>query len=189
MSVAPIARDDLVALLTDPDPLAAGLRVGPRPGAVVTWTRSPAPAEWLVDADEPRPVSEHRSAHEAGRPSEALVRYGAGIGPGEVADRLLELGELAAETGLLRAICLAPADGDARRPGSWGYEDLVVVGAARLAAPDVPWIRPDWRLLGPGACQIAVAFGATDWRLPDGDATDPEHLAAAVGAEARERER
>jgi len=45
-------------------------------------------------------------------------------------------------------------------------------------------VRPHWRRLGPAACQVAVAFGATGWRIPEDDRADAAHLAAAVGAEA-----
>jgi hypothetical protein len=59
-----------------------------------------------------------------------------------------------------------------------------MIAVCRLAMPDGVAVRPHWRRLGPAACQIAVAFGATGWRIPDGDPADPAHLAAAVGAEA-----
>lgn len=178
---------DIVALLRDTDPMRAAQAAGTGPGTVVTWTRAPAPGDWLVDGDEEGAIDAHRAAHAAGRRSEATVRYGAGVAPEAVAARLEALGAVSAETGLLMAIRPTPADGDSRRPGSWGYEDLLVIAAARLAAPQVPWIRPDWRRLGPAACQLAVAFGANDWRIPDEDRTDPAWLAEAVGAQARER--
>ena len=91
---------------------------------------------------------------------------------------------LAAETGLLRAVCPVPGDGTEDRPGSWGVEDLTVVAVCRLALPEGVAVRPHWRRLGPAACQVAVAFGATGWRIPEDDRADAAHLAAAVGAEA-----
>jgi hypothetical protein len=175
------AREDLVALIASRDPIAAAARAAATPGGEVTWTRSPAPAEWLVDGEGEGALDDHRAAHLAGRPSEAVVAYGADVDPTRVADRLLALGTLARETGMLRAVCPVPADGDARRPGSWGVEDLTVVAAARLACPDVPWIRPDWRRLGVAACQVAAAFGANDWLIPAEERADPELLAAGVG--------
>ena len=181
---APVTRARLVELLRARDPIAAARLLGSAPGGAVTFTRAPAPRGWLVDGERERPVEEHRAAHAAGRPSEAAVAYGAGVPPEAVADRLLALAALSAETGLLRAVCPVPAEGTAERPGSWGVEDLTVVAAARLALPDVPWIRPHWRRLGPAACQVAAAFGATDWAIPPDDPSDPEHLAAAVGREA-----
>lgn len=181
-----MTRADLVAILRAADPLAAAALLPPTEGPV-TWTRAPAPPDWLVDGDAERPVADHRVAHAAGRPSEAAVAYGAGVTPEHVADRLLGLGALARETGLLRAICPVPGRGGADRPGSWGVEDLTVIAAARLAAPEVPWVRPDWARLGAGTCQVAVAFGATDWRIPPGEPADPDLLAAGVGRRAAAR--
>jgi 2-iminoacetate synthase ThiH len=176
-------------MIADRRPLRLARAAGVRPGGEVTYTRSPAPADWLTDADGEGPIEAHRAAHAAGRPSEAAVLYGAGVAPVRTAARLAQLATLAAETGLLRAACPVPnhAGGGPRRPGSWGVEDLAVVAAARLTLPTVPWIRPDWGRLGAAACQVALAFGATDWVIPAGDPADPEHLAAAVGWTARAR--
>ena len=96
-------------------------------------------------------------------------------------DRLIGLADLATETGRLQAVTPAPAEGNAHRPGSWGVEDLVVIGIARHLLPAATQIRPDWVHLGAAASQIAVAFGANDWQLPDDDATDVEWLIGAVG--------
>lgn len=180
------ASIDLEALLAGGDPVAAARALGLGPGRIVTWTRAPAPADLLVDGDEEGAIEDHRRAHAAGRPSEATVHYGAGIPAEAVAERLRALGALAAETGLLRAICPVPGEGDQRRPGSWGYEDLAVIVAARAVAPAGTRVRPDWRRLGPAACQVAVAFGADEWRIPPDDRVDPVLLAHAVGAEPRE---
>jgi 2-iminoacetate synthase ThiH len=150
----------------------------------VAVERGPAPAGWLVDGDEERPVAEHAAAHAAGRPSEAAVAYGAGRDPRLVAERIDALARLARETGLLRAVCPVPGEGTPERPGSWGVEDLTVIAACRLALPEGVAVRPHWRRLGPAACQVAVAFGATGWRVPAGDRADTARLAAAVGAEA-----
>lgn len=181
-----MTREDLVDLIAGHDPVSAAARLAPGMDPI-TWTRAPAPADWLLDGTREGSIEDHRAAHRAGRPSEAVVRYGAGIAPEAVADRLLALAALSRETGLLRAVCPVPAEGDASRPGSWGVEDLTVIAAARLACPDVPWIRPDWRRLGAGACQVATAFGATDWTIPDADPADPELLAAGVGRTAVQR--
>ena len=179
-----VASERLAELIRARDPLAAARALAPDPDRPVTFTRAPAPAGWLVDGDEEGPIAAHRAAHAAGRPSEAAVAYGAGVPPEATAERLLALAALSAETGLLRAVCPVPAEGTPARPGSWGVEDLTVLAAARLALPGVPWIRPHWRRLGPAACQVAVAFGATDWSIPPDDPSDPEHLAAAVGRSA-----
>ena len=178
------AADRLAALLRARDPLAAARAAGVAPVAAVLVERGPAPAAWLVDGDEERPVAEHAAAHAAGRPSEAAVAYGAGHEPDAVAERIAALARLAAETGLLRAVCPVPGDGTDDRPGSWGVEDLTVVAVCRLALPEGVAVRPHWRRLGPAACQVAVAFGATGWRIPEDDRADTAHLAAAVGAEA-----
>jgi hypothetical protein len=174
----------LAEILRERDPLAAARAAGARPGGEVVVERGPAPAGWLVDGDEERPLAEHAAAHAAGRPSEAAVAYGAGQSPERVAARIDGLARLARETGLLRAVCPVPAEGTAERPGSWGVEDLTVIAACRLALPGDVAVRPHWRRLGPAACQVAVAFGATGWRIPDGDRADAAGLAAAVGAEA-----
>jgi hypothetical protein len=174
-------RERIAALLGARDPLAAARAAALDPAAPITYGSDGPPDGWLVDGDQERPVAEHRAAHAAGRPSEAALAYGAGRDVGAVAARLAELAELAAETGMLRAVCPVPADGSADRPGSWGVEDLTVIAACRLALPDGVAVRPHWRRLGPAACQIAAAFGATDWRVPADDRSDPAALAAAVG--------
>ena len=186
MGARTLDATELAALIRACDPIAVAARL-PAPGPTVTFTRSPPPEDWLVDGASERPVAEHRDAHEAGRPSEATVAYGAGVDAAAVAERLLALAALVRESALLRAVCPVPAEPpDATRPGSWGVEDLTVVAAARLALPDVPWVRPDWRI-GAGACQVALAFGANDLALPAGDRTDVATLVAAVGREAVER--
>jgi hypothetical protein len=151
-----IAVDELAAIIAARDPLAAARAAGAGPGGEVTVERGPAPAGWLVDGDEERPIADHAAAHAAGRPSEAAVAYGAGRDPRAVAERIDALARLARETGLLRAVCPVPGEGT----------------------------EEHWRRLGPAACQIAVAFGATGWRIPAKDRADPARLAAAVGAEA-----
>lgn len=177
-------RERIAALLAARDPLAAARAASLDAGAPITYGSEAAPDGWLVDGDEERPVAEHRAAHRDGRPSEAALAYGAGRDTREVAVRLVALAELAAETGLLRAVCPVPADGTPDRPGSWGVEDLTVIATCRLALPEGVAVRPHWRRLGPAACQIAAAFGATDWRVPADDRSDPAALAAAVGREA-----
>ena len=176
--------ETLAALLAARDPLAAARAAGAGPGGAVVVERGPAPGDRLVDGDAERPVADHAAAHAEGRPSEAAVAYGAGRDPALVAERIDALARLARGTGLLRAVCPVPGEGTEDRPGSWGVEDLTVIAACRLALPAEVLVRPHWRRLGPAACQIAVAFGATGWRIPADDRADPAHLAAAVGAEA-----
>ena len=180
-----MTRGELIALLRARDALAVGLVAGVEPGGEVGYRRAPAPDGWLVDGDEERPVEEHRAAHRDGRHSEAAVAYGAGVPVEHTADRLLELAALARQTGLLRAVQPVPADSPGSdRPGSWGVEDLTVIACARLVLPPDVRVRPHWRRLGPAACQVAVAFGADEWALPEDDRADLDVLAAAVGRRA-----
>lgn len=181
----PISRETIEALLRAGDPLAAARAAGVAPGHPVSVARGPAGEDRLRDGDEEGSVDRHRAAHAGGRPSEAAVAYGAGHDPALVAERIAALAALAAETGLLRAVCPVPAEGTGERPGSWGVEDLTIVAACRLAFPATVEVRPHWRRLGAAACQIAVAFGATEWVIPDDDPSDAEHLAAGVGAAVR----
>ena len=180
------SRETLTGFLDPPDPLAAAAAAGVQPG-VVTWSRTPVPADWLIDGEDEGRIDAHRAAHVEGRSSEAVVRYGAGIAASHVVDRLLALGALAEETGRLAAVRLMPAEGTDGRPGSWGVEDLAVTAVARLALGDGPLIRVDWRLVGAAAAQVAASFGATDWQIPPDDTADPDHLAAAIGCRAQER--
>jgi hypothetical protein len=178
----PVTREELARLLAERDPLRAARAAGVRPGAVVRRARE-ADEERLADGDEEGALADHRAAHAAGRPSEAAVAYGAGHPPEAVAARIHALAALARETGLLRSVCPVPAEGSAERPGSWGVEDLTVIAVCRLALPEEVAVRPHWRRLGPAACQVAVAFGASEWLVPDEAREEAGRLAAAVGAE------
>ncbi len=109
-----------------------------------------------------------------------VLQYGAGTTNEGIADRLLAL----ADDPSVRAVQLVPGDDSDERPGSWGVEDLLVTAVARRALGDHVAIRPDWQQLGASACQVAIAFGATEWVIPADDDADPDHLAAAIGAQA-----
>lgn len=174
-----MTREALIDLIRHADPLAAA-RVAPAPAGTVRVVRGDPPADWLVDVDTEGSIAAHRDAHAHGRPSEALVRYGAGTTPEQVADRLLALAELAGDTGLLRVVRPEPGDDSTTRPGSWGVEDLTVMAAARAVLPPGVEVQPSWHHLGPEACQVAVAFGATQWRIPADDPTDPGLLAGPL---------
>lgn len=174
-------RDQLIDLIAAADPLAAARAAGVAPGGSVTFAHGPDPEDWLVDGEAEGALDAHRAAHAAGRPSVAVIAYGAGTAAEGVADRLLALAALARETGLLRAVVPVPGEGSSARPGSWGVEDLVVVAAARAVLPDAVAVRPCWPRLGAPGAQVAVAFGATDWQIPADDDNDPARLAAAVG--------
>ncbi len=177
-------RDELIALLEVPDPLRAAGLIASAPGGSVTYQRGDTPAKWLHDEVDESPIAVHRAAHLAGTPSVAVVQYGADVPAAQTVDRLIALAELAAETGMLRAVMPVPAEGNDERPGSWGVEDLVVIAIARFLLPATTAVRPDWVHLGAAACQIALAFGADDWQIPAGDSSDVEHLVAAVGRRA-----
>lgn len=176
-----MTAEEIIALIDAADPISAA--AGLAQPTEVTWSRTAHPADWLVDGDVEGDIDAHRAAHATGRPTEAVVRYGAGMSPTQVGARIAALAELARESDLLRSVHLVPGEDSVERPGSWGVEDLVVTAAARRAMPHVA-IRPDWERLGAPACQVAVAFGASDWLIPADDDADPEHLAHAVGARA-----
>lgn len=153
-----MTRDEVLALLDARDPIGAAQGIA-RVGEV-TWCRTPA--------------------GEAPAGGEVVVHYGAGTRDEDIADRLLAI---AADPGEVTAVRLVPGADCAERPGSWGVEDMLVTAVARRVLPDMP-IRPDWESLGAPACQVAVAFGADDWVIPEGDDADPEHLAEALGVRA-----
>jgi 2-iminoacetate synthase ThiH len=182
MNVATASHSRLEGLLVAGDPIAAARAAGVRVGATIRLARAADRTGWLVDGDAEGPLDAHRAAHAEGRPSEAAVAYGAGRDPDAVAARIDGLARLARETGMLRAVAPVPGEGGAGRPGSWGVEDLTVIAVCRLAMPEGVAIRPHWRRLGPAACQVAVAFGASEWLVPEDDRTDAAALAAAVGA-------
>ena len=94
-------RDVLIALVRGEGVTA----LGGVSDAVVAYGRGPSPDDRLRDGDEEGSIEDHRAAHASGRGSEAALAYGAGTDPELVVDRLLALGELARETGLLRAVC------------------------------------------------------------------------------------
>lgn len=152
-----MTRDQVIAMLEARDPIAAAEGL-------------PAPAEvgWVREGDDGEVVE---------------VRYGAGTTCEQVADRLLDI---AARPDAPRAVRLVPGPDTPERPGSWGNEDLLVAAVARRVLPGVA-IRMQWSELGEGACQVAAAFGADEWEIPEGAPADPDHLARAIGAQAVQR--
>ena len=183
-AITVVTRERVEELLRARDPLAAARAAGVVPGSPVSLVPEGG-EDRLADGDVEESLEAHRAAHRAGRASEAAVAYGAGHDPAAVAERICALAALARETGLLRTVCPVPADGTPERPGSWGVEDLTVIAVCRLAMPDSVAVRPHWRRLGAAACQIAIAFGASEWVIPADDTSDPERLAAGVGAGVR----
>lgn len=178
-----MSRDELVELIRRRDPLAAA--AGLQPSGEITYRRGADPGV-VADGERERPPEQHRADHAAGRATEATLRYGEGVDPARVAERLLALAAVAADTGMLRAVCPVPADG-VRTPGSWGVEDLTVVAAARRVLNPHVRVRPSWSRLGAQACGVALAFGADDLEIPDDDPVDVTALAAAAGRLAVER--
>ena len=172
-----MTRDELVQVLRRRDALSAAGRDGAEQAVSVIHGDEPT---WLVDGDEEGALDAHRAAHAGGTPTVATVAYGEGVSAEATADRLIGLAELAAETGLLRAVALVPAAGE-RTPGSWGVEDLTVVAAARRALPDSVRVRPSWSRLGAQTCGVALAFGADELVVPEGERTNLDILASAVG--------
>lgn len=173
-----MTRDELVALLRGRDALTAA--AGASVGGAVAVARTPDPGDWLVDGEDEGTTDEHRQAHAAGRPSVATIAYGEGVSAEATADRMVTLAALAADTRLLRAVTLVPAQG-LRTPGSWGVEDLTVVAAARRVFDASVRIRPSWARLGAQTCGVTLAFGADELLVPADDRTDVEALAVAVG--------
>lgn len=180
---APVSRERIEALLRAGDPLTAARAAALDPGRRVAVVHDHGAEDRLIDGDVEGSIASHRAAHAAGRSSEAAIAYGDGTTPEAVAARIDALAALARETGLLRAVCPVPAEGGATRPGSWGVEDLTVIAVSRLALPDAVGVRPHWRRLGQAMCQVSVAFGASEWLIPDDDPADAAHLAEGVGVE------
>lgn len=172
-----MTRGELVAALRERDALtiaAAGGALGP-----VHIIRGHDPGDVFVD-DGTAGLEDHRAAHRAGRRSVAALPYGEDVDAEATADRLLALDALARETGLLHAVRPTPAPGRAT-PGSWGVEDLTVIAACRRVLGDAVRVRPDWERIGAQTCGVALAFGADELVVPEGDRTDIEALAAAAG--------
>lgn len=178
----PVTRERLEQLLRAGDPIAAARAAALEPGRRVAVVGDQA-EDRLEDGDVEGTIAAHRAAHAAGRPSEAAIAYGDGTTAESVAARIDALAALARETGMLRAVCPVPAEGGATRPGSWGVEDLTVIAVSRLAMPGDVGVRPDWRRLGQAMCQVSVAFGASEWLIPEGDPADAARLAEGVGVE------
>jgi 2-iminoacetate synthase ThiH len=179
-----MTRDALVELLRDRDALAAA--TGVTLADMVTISRTGDPETWLIDTGDEGSVDAHRAAHAQGRPSIATIRYGEGVNADVTADRMLALAALAAETGLLRAVCPVPAVG-VTTPGSWGVEDLTVVAAARRVFDLSVRVRPSWERLGAQTCGVTLAFGADELVVPADERTDVVALATAVGRKVVER--
>jgi CofH/MqnC-like protein len=82
--------------------------------------------------------------------------------------------------GCIRAINPLATRLNAFRPTT-GYEDVKMVAAARLAAPNIFSIQIDWQQYGPKLAQVALTFGADDlWGISASDEAPEGRRRAAV---------
>ena len=112
----------------------------------------------------------HAAAHAAGLTSVATFRYGPGLEPRELAERLAALRALQQRVAGFTVV--APVseheDGDlavlARGPRSSlpGLEDLRCVAVARLALDNIAHVRVPWMALGLKMGPVALRFGGDD---------------------------
>ncbi|MGH9202973.1 MAG: hypothetical protein ACRD2A_17245 [Vicinamibacterales bacterium] len=73
----------------------------------------------------------------------------------------LKASELQEQFGCIQTLNPLPMTLNAFRPTT-GYNDVKMVAAARLAAPNIPTIQVDWSRYGPKLAQVALTFGADD---------------------------
>jgi aminodeoxyfutalosine synthase len=73
----------------------------------------------------------------------------------------LNASEMQKRFGCIQALNPLPLALNAFRPTT-GYDDVKMVAAARLAAPNIPTIQVDWSRYGPKLAQVALTFGADD---------------------------
>ncbi len=73
----------------------------------------------------------------------------------------LRAAELQEQFGCIQAVNPLPMTVNAFRPTT-GYDDVKMVAAARLAAPNIPSVQVDWLRYGPKLAQVALTFGADD---------------------------
>lgn len=82
--------------------------------------------------------------------------------------------------GCIRAINPLATRLNAFRPTT-GYDDVKMVAAARLAAPNISSIQIDWQRYGPKLAQVALTFGADDlWGISASDEAPEGRRRAAV---------
>lgn len=80
------------------------------------------------------------------------------------ADRMalwLNAAEMQERFGCIQSLNPLPMALNAFRPTT-GYDDVKMVAAARLAAPNIPTVQVDWLRYGPKLAQVALTFGADD---------------------------
>ena len=91
-------------------------------------------------------------------------------------DRLgwwLKASEMQERFGCIQAVNPLPMILAPSRPTT-GYDDVKMVAAARLAAPNIPTVQVDWSRYGPKLAQVALTFGADDVDGVSGSDEAPE---------------
>ncbi len=110
-------------------------------------------------------LSVHRSAHKLGIPTNATMLYGHIERPEHIADHLLRLYDLQAETGGFQAFVplpYQPWEGGLACAGSTGVDDLRVLAASRIVLSNVPHIKAYWIGFGLKLAQVMLYSGADD---------------------------
>jgi aminodeoxyfutalosine synthase len=124
-----------------------------------------------------------RTAHGLGIKSNATMLYGHIEEPEEVADHLLRLRALQAETGGFGSfipLSFQPGyTGLQDLPGPTGYDDLRVLAVARLVLHNFRAIKSFWINVGLKLAQVSLAFGCNDL---DGTVVE-EKISHAAGVE------
>lgn len=96
----------------------------------------------------------------------------------------LRAAELQEQFGCIQAVNPLPMTLNAFRPTT-GYDDVKMVAAARLAAPNIPSVQVDWSRYGPKLAQVALTFGADDVDGVSGSDEAPEGRRRAALEEIR----
>jgi aminodeoxyfutalosine synthase len=108
----------------------------------------------------------HRTAHELGLRSNCTMLYGHIEKPYHRTDHLIRLRELQDETGGFQTfipLAFHPENtGLAHIEKASGLVDLRVMAVSRLMLDNIPHIKAYWIMLGIGAAQIALSYGADD---------------------------
>jgi aminodeoxyfutalosine synthase len=124
-----------------------------------------------------------RTAHGLGIKSNATMLYGHIEEPEEVADHLLRLRSLQAETGGFGSfipLSFQPGyTGLSDLPGPSGYDDLRMIAVARLVLDNFHAIKSFWINVGLKLAQVSLAFGCNDL---DGTVVE-EKISHAAGVE------
>jgi aminodeoxyfutalosine synthase len=107
----------------------------------------------------------HRAAHKLDIPTNATMLYGHIEQPEHIANHLLRLYGLQAETGGFQAFVplpYQPWDGGLECAGSTGVDDLRVLAASRIVLGNIPHIKAYWVGFGLKLAQVMLRWGADD---------------------------